>query len=550
MQFGLSAMASIAGQGQSNGFNAQTGNTNVGGGESGTSGFESLLSGLMGGGEISPDGISAEHMTREEVLAATQGVMDALAGLAEALKPLAVAFDSLQIPNTGEIEAAQDALAELVESVNVFPKNGGAGPHELNRASNKFLANLGQTELPQMRPPTSNATDFAKVGNLMEQINKILSQGNGIAPEQSLTENGTKPAMNLHDVIGQLQKLAENKGAPQYKGEVGLINFDDADGSTQNRNTQRGLPQHAGNVRNEVQQVEAARVASELQAAVANVNANAQNKAVQRAPTGEVAQQLSQQVPDVLSEIAKLGNNKQAPTPGQANIISDALAQNTSADPSNTNFAKATKEANLQAAVAYPELARSQTASSAAAMPINELDSVETGLEKTVAHNRVEQFQAQSNGNEATQSRFGSRQVNIPGMAFEIVRQVRAGAQRFEIKMDPPEMGRIDVQMEMDGKNVTARLVVERAETLDFLQRDARALERALQNAGLDSENTNLEFSLKQDGQDGSSNEFADQEESVPSWSNLIGSDDGQPSPAETNIYRGIANPGGLNVWA
>ena len=41
-------------------------------------------------------------------------------------------------------------------------------------------------------------------------------------------------------------------------------------------------------------------------------------------------------------------------------------------------------------------------------------------------------------------------------------------------------------------------MTVERPETLDLMQRDQRALQQALQQAGLDSSKTNLEFSLRQ----------------------------------------------------
>ena len=53
--------------------------------------------------------------------------------------------------------------------------------------------------------------------------------------------------------------------------------------------------------------------------------------------------------------------------------------------------------------------------------------------------------------------------------------------------------------MGQDG-SVTTRMVVERAETLDLLQRDARALERALGEAGLDAQEGSLQFSLKDEG--------------------------------------------------
>ncbi len=91
------------------------------------------------------------------------------------------------------------------------------------------------------------------------------------------------------------------------------------------------------------------------------------------------------------------------------------------------------------------------------------------------------------------------QQLNLPQMAFEVVRQFEAGNSRFQIRLDPPELGRIDVKLDVDRSGtINARMVVERPETLDLMQRDQRALQQALQQAGLDSARTNLEFSLRQ----------------------------------------------------
>lgn len=91
--------------------------------------------------------------------------------------------------------------------------------------------------------------------------------------------------------------------------------------------------------------------------------------------------------------------------------------------------------------------------------------------------------------------------VNFPHISVEISRHIQNGVSRFEIKLNPAELGRIDVRMEMDGSgNVIARLAVERSETLDLLQRDQRALMRALAEAGIDTGKTDLEFSLRQEG--------------------------------------------------
>lgn len=141
------------------------------------------------------------------------------------------------------------------------------------------------------------------------------------------------------------------------------------------------------------------------------------------------------------------------------------------------------------------------------------------------------------------------RQINIPQVAFEIVRHVQAGASRFQIRLDPPELGRVDVKLDVDAAgNVNARMTVERAETLDLMQRDQRALERALAQAGLDSSKTNLEFSLRQ-------NPFAHQEQQqghgrspYAAYRATPESDDAMPPP-QIIAYRGAATPGGINLF-
>jgi len=56
---------------------------------------------------------------------------------------------------------------------------------------------------------------------------------------------------------------------------------------------------------------------------------------------------------------------------------------------------------------------------------------------------------------------------------------------------------------------VRAHLFVERSETLDLFMRDARALERALEQQGLKTGNGGLEFSLSSDGGQQASSEDA-----------------------------------------
>ena len=48
--------------------------------------------------------------------------------------------------------------------------------------------------------------------------------------------------------------------------------------------------------------------------------------------------------------------------------------------------------------------------------------------------------------------------------------------------------------------NVTSRLLVERADTLDLLRRDFSALERALNDAGLKTGDNSLQFAMRDQG--------------------------------------------------
>lgn len=86
-------------------------------------------------------------------------------------------------------------------------------------------------------------------------------------------------------------------------------------------------------------------------------------------------------------------------------------------------------------------------------------------------------------------------------IAVQVQRNVKDGNDHFTIQLRPDELGRIDIRLEFgqDGK-VSASVMVERPQTLEMLQRDARGLERALQEAGLKADADSLSFSLRGEG--------------------------------------------------
>lgn len=86
-------------------------------------------------------------------------------------------------------------------------------------------------------------------------------------------------------------------------------------------------------------------------------------------------------------------------------------------------------------------------------------------------------------------------------VAATISKAAAAGEDKaFNIKLDPPELGRVEVRMSIDKHNaVKAHLIIEKPETFMMLQRDAQILERSLQGIGLDTGDGGLSFELAQD---------------------------------------------------
>ena len=88
--------------------------------------------------------------------------------------------------------------------------------------------------------------------------------------------------------------------------------------------------------------------------------------------------------------------------------------------------------------------------------------------------------------------------VPISGLPIAIAARAQAGSNQFDIRLDPPELGRIDVRLAVDSNGqVTSHVTVDRPETLTLLQSQQPQLERALEQAGLKTADNGLQFSLR-----------------------------------------------------
>jgi len=106
--------------------------------------------------------------------------------------------------------------------------------------------------------------------------------------------------------------------------------------------------------------------------------------------------------------------------------------------------------------------------------------------------------QAQAEAAHRTISGETGRPTPLHVVPVEIGARALAGNKRFDIRLDPAELGRIDVTLEISDKGeVSAKLTVDRVETLHMLQRDARTLERAFEQAGLKPSEGGIDMSLR-----------------------------------------------------
>jgi flagellar hook-length control protein FliK len=88
--------------------------------------------------------------------------------------------------------------------------------------------------------------------------------------------------------------------------------------------------------------------------------------------------------------------------------------------------------------------------------------------------------------------------VPVAGLAVAIAARAQSGSNQFDISLDPPELGRIDVRLDVDSTGqVTTHMTADRPDTLQLLQSQQPQIEQALQDAGLKTADNGLQFTLR-----------------------------------------------------
>ena len=96
-------------------------------------------------------------------------------------------------------------------------------------------------------------------------------------------------------------------------------------------------------------------------------------------------------------------------------------------------------------------------------------------------------------------------------VSVAITRASKEGIDHITIQLSPDDMGRVEVKMQMhqDGR-AQLQFTVDKAETFDAISRDARSLERSLQESGIKADTGSMQFNLRQQPQPHSNNGTGD----------------------------------------
>lgn len=122
----------------------------------------------------------------------------------------------------------------------------------------------------------------------------------------------------------------------------------------------------------------------------------------------------------------------------------------------------------------------------------------------------------------------------------EIVRRFNGQNTQFDLRLDPPELGRVEIRLEVTRDHrVTAIVAADNPQALAELARNARELEQSLQSAGLQLAENGLSFDLRQGR--GGSRETNNEAGGTATFAKLTESETPAPTP--------LARPVGFERW-
>ena len=152
----------------------------------------------------------------------------------------------------------------------------------------------------------------------------------------------------------------------------------------------------------------------------------------------------------------------------------------------------------------------------------------------------------------ATQDRQTLPTPATEQVKVKLVKAAQGGLDKIKIQLSPSELGKVEVRLEISSDGaVRGTVIADKAGTMELLQRDAKQLERALQDAGFETSDDSLDFQMR----GGGTNERQQQTGSDNGplshhGGDSDGSDEQSLPHASVTEQDGIGDDGSLNLVA
>lgn len=131
-------------------------------------------------------------------------------------------------------------------------------------------------------------------------------------------------------------------------------------------------------------------------------------------------------------------------------------------------------------------------------------------------------------------------------LGVEIARKVEAGEDTLRVRLNPAELGRVEVTLAFDDSgNLRATMRAESRHALELLRQDAPDLGRALDSAGVRSDAQSFRFESRSDGNGGSGGQSGQNQQR---GNGQHAFNDEPETPAQA--YRAIRNDGQVDLLA
>jgi chemotaxis protein MotD len=373
--------------------------------------------------------------------------------------------------------------------------------HDTKTAANKTDADKTGTD-QAAAADDAQAQDAAAAGKPKEQDGKDTEDSTDAAIDPRAVESVPAPSVQtgmIEAAVLPAPALVETGDTPVLPADASA-EIEAPQKAAPQMPAQAAAPQVPDGVPEDKQTADAAQPAKKNEAALPRTKDAA--PAADAKPALQAAKDIAALNPQA-NDAARVG--PEAAPKLERPAVPDASAVRAGSDDKSLDGNSDAKPASETRAAKQPENALANqlakqfgaTAASADSAPVTLPDAARAAQNNFTAASVTVQTAAMPMANQPVP-------LQAAALAIEIASRARDGMREFQIRLDPPELGRVDVKLNVDKHGqVNTHLTVDRPETLDLLRRDAQSLERALQQSGLKTSDGNLEFSLRQQTPDG-----------------------------------------------